>query len=104
MHAQNSPGNVPAGARAVAGIDAAITARHHVALREGLEDGSERLSRFTADPTLAGLASLARRLAAAGAPVTAVVEPTSMTWLGLALAVQGAGGQLRMVGARDSAR
>ena len=40
--------------RAVAGIDVAITARHHVAVREVFDDGTEHLSRFTVDPTLAG--------------------------------------------------
>jgi hypothetical protein len=36
----------PAGLmRAVAGIDAAITARHHIAVREFFDDGTERLSR-----------------------------------------------------------
>jgi transposase len=90
--------------RAVAGIDAAVTARHHIAVREIFEDGTEQLSRFTVDPTLAGLDSLSRRLAALPVPVTAVVEPTSMTWLALTLAVERAGGQMSMVGARHSAR
>ena len=40
------------------------------------------------DPTLAGSERLSQRLAAAPAPLTAVVEPTSMTWLALALAVE----------------
>ena len=62
------------------------------------------LSRFTVDPTLAGLETLSQRLAALPAPVTAVVEPTSMTWLALALAVERAGGQMDMIGARHSAR
>ena len=57
------------------------------------------LSRFTVDPTLAGLESLSRRLAAVPVPVTAIVEPTSMTWLALTLAVERAGGQMEMVGA-----
>lgn len=79
--------------RAVAGIDAAITARHHIALREFFDDGTEHLSRFTVDPTLAGLERLSQRLAAVPAPVRAVVEPTSMTWLALTLAVERAGGR-----------
>lgn len=90
--------------RAVAGIDAAITARHHIALRELFDDGTEHLSRFTVDPTLAGLERLSQRLAAVQAPLTAVVEPTSMTWLALALAVERAGSQMEMIGARHSAR
>jgi len=36
--------------------------------------------------------------------VTAIVEPTSMTWLALALAVERAGGQMEMIGARHSSR
>jgi hypothetical protein len=38
-----------------AGIGAAITARHHIAVREFFDDGTEHLSRFTVDPALAGL-------------------------------------------------
>jgi hypothetical protein len=90
--------------RAVAGIDAAITARHHFAVREFFDDGTEHLSRFTVDPTLAGLERLSQRLAAVPAPLTAVVEPTSMTWLALALAVERVGGQMEMIGARHSSR
>jgi hypothetical protein len=89
--------------RAVAGVDAAITARHHIAVREFFDDGTEHLSRFTVDPTLAGLERLSQRLAAVPAPLTAVVEPTSMTWLALA-PVQWAGGQMEMIGARHSSR
>jgi hypothetical protein len=77
--------------RAVAGIDAAVTARHHIAVREFYEDGTEHLSRFTVHLTLAGLERLSQRQAAVPAPVRAVVEPTSMTRLALALAVEHAG-------------
>jgi hypothetical protein len=95
----------PAGlVRAVAGIDEAITARHHITVREFFDDGTEHLSRFTIDPTLAGLERLSQGLAAVPAPVTAVVEPTSMTWLALTLAVERAGRQMEMIGARHSAR
>lgn len=41
------------------------------------DDGTDHLSRFTVDPTLAGLEKLSQRLAAVQAPLTAVVEPTS---------------------------
>lgn len=69
----------PAGlVQAVAGIDAAVPARHHIAVREFFDDGTEHRSRFTVDPTLAGLERLSQRLAAVQAPLTAVVEPTSM--------------------------
>jgi hypothetical protein len=64
--------------RAVAGIDAAITARHHIAMRETYPDGTEKLNRFSIDPTLAGLEKLSRRLAELQVPVEAFVEPT---WL-----------------------
>jgi hypothetical protein len=47
---------------------------------------------------------LSQRLAAVPAPVTAVVEPTSMTWLALSLAVERASGQMEMIGARHSSR
>jgi len=101
MQNQDKPAAI---VRAVAGIDAAITARHHIAVREFFDDGTEHLSRFTVDLTLAGLERLSARLAAVPAPVTAVVEPTSMTWLALALAVERAGGQMEMIGARHSSR
>jgi hypothetical protein len=53
----------PAGlVRAAAGIDAAITARPHIAVREFFDDGTEHLSRFTVDPTLAGLERCQRQL------------------------------------------
>ncbi|MET3705846.1 hypothetical protein ABIB17_000445 [Arthrobacter sp. UYEF6] len=89
MQDQDKPAGI---VRAVAGIDAVITARHgtarhHIAVREFFDDGTEHLSRFTVDPTLAGLAKLSQRLAAVPAPLTAVVEPTSVTWLALTLAV-----------------
>ncbi|MET3143562.1 UNVERIFIED_ORG: hypothetical protein ABIB13_003299 [Arthrobacter sp. UYEF2] len=101
MQDQDKPAGI---VRAVAGIDAAITARHHIAVREFFDDGTEHLSRFTVDPTLAGLERLSQRLAAVPAPLTAVVEPTSMTWLALTLAVERAGGQMEMIGARHSSR
>jgi hypothetical protein len=61
MQNQDKPAAI---VRAVAGIDAAITARHHIAVREFFDDGTEHLSRFTVDPTLAGLERLSARLAA----------------------------------------
>jgi hypothetical protein len=61
MQDQDKPAGI---VRAVAGIDAAITARHHIAVREFFDDGTEHLSRFTVDPTLAGLERLSQRLAA----------------------------------------
>ncbi|MEP6666608.1 MAG: hypothetical protein ABJA81_09195 [Nocardioidaceae bacterium] len=51
MQEQN---RTPAAVRAAAGIDAAVTVRHHIAVRQIYDDGTEHISRFTADPTLAG--------------------------------------------------
>jgi hypothetical protein len=68
------------------GIDAAVVAQHEVCLRVTEADGRVRVDRFHVQPTLAGLRSLTDRLA--GMPgVMAVVEPTSMTWLGLSVAL-----------------
>ncbi|WP_313674692.1 hypothetical protein [Mycolicibacterium sp.] len=63
------------------GIDAAITARHHVAVRS---DGGETTKRFSVEPTLAGLRTLTDRLIGYD-NIDAVVEPTSMTWLALTM-------------------
>jgi len=89
--------------RVQVGIDAAVVANHHVCVREILPDGQVRLSRFTAPPTLAGLAMLSDRLR--GFPgVVAVAEPTSMTWLALSIAMHRGGGDLSLLGARHAAR
>lgn len=96
---------VPAPRSAVqVGIDAAITARHAVAVRRVAESGAVATSRFSVPPTLSGLAALTRRLAGGPAPVVAVAEPTSMTCLSLAVALEQAGGQLALVGSRHAAR
>ena len=89
--------------RVSVGIDAAITAKHHVAVRETAVDGSVTMRRFVVPPTLAGLSQLTRRLARYPG-VVAVAEPTSMTWLSLALSLEAGGGRLALVGARHSAR
>ena len=86
--------------RNLVGIDAAITARHHVAVRD---DGAETPKRFSVEPTLGGLRTLTDRLVGYD-NIDAVVEPTSMTWLALTIAVEKAGGTMHMVGARHSAR
>lgn len=94
---------VEAPARVQVGIDAAITALHQVCVREVAADGSVRVQRFRLPPTLAGLDRLTERLSAyPEAVVTA--EPTSMTWLPLALAVDAAGGRFSLVGSRHAAR
>jgi transposase len=82
----------------VAGIDAAIVAAHHVAIRDG-----DRLIRFKVSPTLAGMAELTERLRPfAGATVTA--EPTGGTWLPLGAAVREAGCRFQLVESRSTAK
>jgi transposase len=101
-----SPTRVPAGpgvVRVSVGIDAAITAKHHVSVRETTADGAVSMRRFAVAPTLAGLSQLSRRLARYPG-VVAVAEPTSMTWLPLALSLSDGGGRLALVGTRHSAR
>ena len=85
------------------GIDAAVVAQHEVCLRVTEADGRVRVDRFHVPPTLAGLRSLTRRLAATPG-VMAVAEPTSMTWLGLSVALRDAGCDLSLLGARHAAR
>jgi len=76
--------------RVQVGIDAAVVADHHVTIRSTLSDGAVQLSRFHVPPTIAGLSGLGERLSAFPG-VVAVAEPTSMTWLGLQVALQRAG-------------
>jgi hypothetical protein len=101
MKAGSAPVKAPV--RVQVGIDAAVVANHHVCVRMIGVDGQERIERFLAAPTLAGLALLTRRLAPYPG-VVAVAEPTSMTWLALSVAVSEAGGQLALLGSRHSAR
>lgn len=89
--------------RVQVGIDAAITANHHVCVRRVGFDGVVEASRFLVPPTLAGLRMLSERLSAYPG-VLVVAEPTSMTWLPLAVAVEQAGGRLSLVGSRHAAR
>ncbi|HOT58005.1 MAG TPA: IS110 family transposase [Mycobacterium sp.] len=89
--------------RVQVGIDAAVVANHQVTIRETTRDGQVQLSRFHASPTIAGLTRLSERLAA-HPHVMAVAEPTSMTWLGLHVALQEAGCDLALVGTRHAAR
>lgn len=68
------------------GIDAAVTANHHVVVRRPEPGGvGQIVDEFTVAPTLDGLARLAKRLASRDVRL-AVAEPTSMTWPGLSLA------------------
>jgi transposase len=89
--------------RVQVGIDAAVTANHHVSVRVVDEAGLVDTTRFIAAPTLAGLSSLSSRLAPYPGAV-AVVEPTSMTWLSLAVALSGSDVRLCVLGARHAAR
>jgi transposase len=92
-----------AAAHVQVGIDAAVVADHHVCVRAFAADGQVIVSRFRVPPTLPGLRSLTTRLAPYPG-VLAVAEPTSMTWLGLAVALQDAGADLALVGSRHAAR
>ena len=85
------------------GIDAAVVAQHEVCIRTTEADGRVRTDRFRVQPTLTGLRSLTDRLAETPG-VLAVAEPTSMTWLGLSVAVREAGCDLSLLGARHAAR
>lgn len=80
------------------GIDAAVVADHHIAIRgDGIRED------FRVPPTLAGMTKLTERLAPyAGALV--VAEPTGGTWLTLSHAVADAGCRLGLVQNRDSAK
>jgi transposase len=85
------------------GIDAAVVAQHEVCVRSTDAQGRVRTDRFRVPPTLAGLRSLSGRLAETPG-VLAVAEPTSMTWLGLSVALRDAGCDLSLLGARHAAR
>ena len=85
------------------GIDAAVVAQHEVCIRSTDAAGRVEVDRFRVPPTLAGLRSLADRLAVTPG-VLAVAEPTSMTWLGLSVALADAGCDLSLLGARHAAR
>ena len=86
------------------GIDAAVVANHHVVVRRPEPGGvGEIVDDFVIAPTLDGLARLTDRLARRDVSL-AVAEPTSMTWLGLSLALAEAGIGLALVGSRHVAR
>lgn len=92
------------GSAVAVAIDAAVVANHHVVVRRAVAGGpGETLEQFVVPPTLAGLSTLTKRLAAYPG-VMAVAEPTSMTWLPLAVALGDASGSLALVGNRHSAR
>lgn len=92
------------GSAIAVGIDAAVVANHHVVIRRATAGGpGEVIEQFSVSPRLEGMDRLTKRLVAYPG-VVAVVEPTSMTWLPLAIALQRAGAGLALVGNRHAAR
>lgn len=92
------------GSAVAVGIDAAVVANHHIVVRRAVAGGAGVvIEDFGAAPSLSGLATLTKRLAAYPG-VMAVAEPTSMTWLPLSIALSDAGCSLALVGNRHSAR
>lgn len=85
------------------GIDAAVVANHHVIVRRPAPGGvGEVVDDFVVPPTLDGLGRLTDRLARRRVSL-AVAEPTSMTWLGLSVALPDADIGLALVGSRHVA-
>ena len=87
------------------GIDAAVVANHHVIVRRpsagrSRGGGGQLRRRRRRWPGWTCCRSGWRRIA----PVMAVAEPTSMTWLPLSIALERAGCSLALVGNRHSAR
>jgi hypothetical protein len=75
------------GSVVVVRIDAAVTAKHRVVVRQPEAGGpGVVVDDFEAGPTIAGLEKLSKRLSAYPGAV-AVAEPTSMTWLPLSVAL-----------------
>ena len=92
------------GSAIAVGIDAAVVANHHVVIRRPTAGGpGEIVEQFSVSPKLEGMDRLTKRLAAYPGAV-AVAEPTSMTWLPLAVTLERAGGSLALVGNRHAAR
>ena len=65
MTVNASPTRMPAGPveRVSVGINAAISAKHHVSVRETTAHGAVSTHCFVVPPTLTGLSQLSRRLA-----------------------------------------
>jgi transposase len=93
-----------AGSSVAVGIDAAVVANHHIVVRRPVAGSPGQIVEdFVVPPTLSGMAALSKRLTVYPG-VVAVAEPTSMTWLPLAIALGDAGGRLALVGNRHAAR
>jgi transposase len=103
IHANALPALLSPTVRVQIGIDAGIVAQHHVCVRQTDAQGRVSTHQFRVQPTLAGLTALAKQLQAYPGAI-AVAEPTSMTWLGLSIAVTEAGGQFALLGSRHAAR
>jgi transposase len=92
------------GSAVAIGIDAAAVADHHVMVRRREAQGRGTVvEEFRVSPTLAGMQRLTKKLSAYPGAV-AVAEPTSMTWLPLALALEDAGCSFALIGNRHSGR
>ena len=92
------------GSAVAIGIDAAVVADHHVMVRRREAQGRGTVvEEFRVPPTLAGMQRLTKKLSAYPRAL-AVAEPTSMTWLPLALALEDAGCSFALVGNRHSGR
>jgi transposase len=92
------------GSGVAVGIDAAVVANHHVVVRRPTAGGrGTTVEDFVVAPTLVGMTTLTKRLSVYPG-VMAVAEPTSMTWLPLAVALEAAGCRLALVGNRHAAR
>ncbi len=94
----------PEGSAVAIGIDAAVVADHHVVVRRRDARGPGTVvEEFGVAPTLVGLERLAKKLSVYPGAM-AVAEPTSMTWLPLALALEQAGCSFALVGNRHAGR
>ena len=92
------------GSAVAIGIDAAVVADHHVMVRQRETRGPGTvLEEFRVAPTLVGMERLSKKLSAYPSAL-AVAEPTSMTWLPLALALEQAGCGFALVGNRHAGR
>ena len=89
-------------ARLQVGIDAAITANHSACVGDRRRRDRAR-RRFSCAADADRVKQVTHRLAPCPG-VTAVVEPTSMTWLPLVIPLDHAGRRVALVGARHAAR
>jgi len=93
----------PVTVRGQVGIDAAVVATHHAGVREYRPDGAGARDPLPR-PADAGWFAPTGQALAPYPGVLVVAEPTSMTWLGLSIALREGGLDLSLVGARHAAR